>query len=145
MTKSQMKIRANLLAVFVSIVVLLAFKQALNAQTPGQWECPKCKACVEPIKFGRAEPDKSKKSTTNYSMKCEDVCFAVPSADRNRISSFYACNFPSTWNAWCTFTGGIVREKRSLQKRIESTNIAVQKCSVHYKCPCCNEKFSPKE
>jgi hypothetical protein len=128
----------------VSVFGVFSFSTQLAAQEKFSWKCPACDACAQPLRARGCEIVPAKKTTTNYSCKIEDVCFSSPDPNQNRVSKFVACHLPATWQAWCEFTGGVVREKRTLEKLVETKEVDTHQCAVFYQCPCCGERFKPK-
>ena len=112
-------------------------------QSPPSWTCPNCGQCTEPIKFPCSAPDKIKKNTTTFSCKSEDVCFPA-STHRGAISCCLEKHCPTMGKWWDHFSCGLIREKRSLQKIVETKEIDTCKCVVHYQCPCCKSQFKPQ-
>jgi len=142
------QIRDRVAVAAFAYVTLAVYSQTIGHEllhhSSGDWVCPNCHQCSEPLKFGCCEPDKTKKPTFCYGVKKEDVCFAKPCA-RNCISKHLESAHPSLWDAWGVFTGGVVREKKSLQKTVDSKEVSSQKCVVHYECPCCKMQFVLKD
>jgi hypothetical protein len=128
----------------VPVFGVLLFCTQLVGQENNAWKWPQCDASVQPRKISGCETAPLKKTTTKYSIKQEDICFSSPDPNQNRVSKFVACHLPATWQAWCKFTGAVVREKRTLEKLVETKEVNTHQCAVFYQCPCCGERFKPK-
>jgi hypothetical protein len=142
--KTRNTIGCNLLYSLALTIVLGQANLQGHESSPCCWECPNCLAHVEPIKFGCCAPDNKKINVYCYSVDVEEICFARPRAE-NRLAECIECKCPSAWNAWCKFTGSVVRDKRSLQKTVVTKDVTAQKCVVHYQCPHCKTEFKPSK
>jgi hypothetical protein len=130
--------------VIVAVLFCLVTVTIIHAGDQGNssWTCPNCGQCTEPIKLACSVHEKTKKTRTIYSCKTEDVCLPA-STHRGAISSCLDKHCPSIGKWWDHLCCGLIREKRSLQKVVETKEVDGCKCVVHYQCPCCLAQFEP--
>jgi hypothetical protein len=127
---------------FCLIGVLAGCKSTWNGNCQ-VWKCPNCQSCELPDKFAACKATTKKSSINCYSVEYEDVCALPPSGD-NCVATHLKCYHPAVWCWWSDFTGGVVRQKRTLQRTSKSAENATSSCTVHYRCACCSE-FEPRK
>ncbi len=88
-----------------------------------------CCPCDIPCQVCCPVTDKAKKSMTYYSCKSEPMC--LPDAKcRTRLEECVANCCPMLGNWWEALTGGVIREKRVLQKTVITKEVDVIKYEV---------------
>lgn len=132
------------LAVMICLFGVLAGCKSTGIGSRQVWKCPQCQSCELPDKFAACKATTKKTSINCYSVEYEDVCALPPSGD-NCIAAHIKCSHPAVWCWWSDFTGGMVRQKRTLQRTSNSVESSSATCTVHYRCECCGEIFEPKK
>ncbi len=131
-------------AVLICLIGAIAGCRSIGIGSHQVWKCPQCQSCELPEKFAACKPTTKKSSINCYSVEYEDVCALPPSGD-NCVAAHIKCNHPAVWCWWSNFTGGMVRQKRTLQRTSNSVESPSVTCKVHYRCDCCGEVFEPKK
>jgi hypothetical protein len=132
------------LAVIIVLIGVLPGCKSSGLGNRQVWKCPQCQSCELPDKFATCKATTKKSSINCYSVDYEDVCASPPSGD-NCVASHIKCNHPKVWCWWSDFTGGVVRQKRTLQRTSSNVENPSSTCTVHYRCACCGEEFEPKK
>ena len=122
-----------MLAVMICLTGVFAGCKSTWKGNRQAWKCPQCQSSELPDKFAACKATTKKSSINCYSVDHEDVCALPPSGDSS-VATHIKCNHPIVWCWWSDFTGGVVRQKRVLQRTSNNVETPSTACTVRYRC-----------